>query len=132
MRGQLLLVLAACGALQPPPPLPRRALLRGAAGTLAVAPLAAAAVPVRRFGAGRQSPNAIADEQTMLVWTPRAEVGSRGADSEGYSGYAYPQRFVTYLARVLLNYDKGSAEWWAAQGASLCRLKRLVRIRTLL
>jgi len=110
-----LLCVVCRGALQPPP-VPRRTLLRGTAGALASIPFAAAAVPVRRFGAGRQSPNSVADEATKLVWTPRAEVVARFVD-EGYSGYAYPQRFVTYLARFLLNYDEGSAEWWAAQGA---------------
>ena len=52
------------------------------------------------------------------MWTPKAEVGARLVD-EGYSGYAYPTRFVTYLARFLLNYDEGSAEWWRTQGAAL-------------
>lgn len=123
MRGHLLLVLlllrAARGGRLQRPPVPRRSLLRGAAaGALSLAPLAAAAAPIRRFGAGRQSRNSVADEATKLVWTPKAEVGARVVD-EGYSGYAYPQRFVTYLARFLLNYDEGSAEWWAAQGTAL-------------
>ena len=69
-----LLCVVCRGALQPPP-VPRRTLLRGTAGALASIPFAAAAVPVRRFGAGRQSPNSVADEATKLVWTPRAEVG---------------------------------------------------------
>ena len=69
-------------------------------------------------GVGFGANEFLADAQTKLVWTPKAEVGNRIID-EGYSGYAYPQRFITYLARFLLNYDEGSAEWWAAQGAAL-------------
>ena len=123
MRGRFLLALCAwcCSALNSPN-LPRRAVLRGAAGALSLAPFAASAVPdvggVRRFGAGGQSRNSVADEQTKLVWTPRQEVGTRIID-EGYSGYAYPQRFVTYLARFLLRFDAASAGWWRSKLAAL-------------
>ena len=123
MRRQLLVLLicAARGALQPHVPrrtLPRRAVLHGTVGALSLAPFAASAAEIRRFGPGGQLRNSVADEQTKLVWTPKAEVGARFVD-EGYSGYAYPTRFVTYLARFLLNYDEGSAAWWEAQGAGL-------------
>ena len=111
----MLLALCAVNAA----PLPRRTLLKGTAGALSLTPTSASAVGVRRFGAGGQSINSVADEQTKLVWTPRAEVRSRVVDDDGYSGYAYPPQFVTYLARILLNYDEGSAQWWAAQGAAL-------------
>eukprot|EP00965_Chrysotila_dentata_P233130 6199400-Pleurochrysis_carterae.AAC.2 len=89
-------------------PSPRFGLSRRAFGGLSAAALAVAFMPETAIGVP------FSDEQKKLVWEPRSELPVRAS-----GGVEYPPRFVTYLARFLLNYDAGSRQWWSDQSSSL-------------
>ena len=83
-----------------PPTLSRRAFTAAAgASLLCLRPLESTA-----SGAVAGS-----DQQSRLVWEPRSEMPRRTGSTR------YRKAFVAYLARFLLNFDSGSAEWWADQ-----------------
>ena len=83
-----------------PPTLSRRAFTAAAgASLLCLRPLESTA-----SGAVAGS-----DQQSRLVWEPRSEMPRRAGSTR------YRKAFVAYLARFLLNFDSGSAEWWADQ-----------------
>lgn len=46
------------------------------------------------------------------MWEPRGELPARVNSS-------YKPAFITYLARFLLNFDSGSAQWWDTQARGL-------------
>ncbi|CAM9631969.1 unnamed protein product, partial [Ectocarpus sp. 4 AP-2014] len=52
----------------------------------------------------------------ILVWSPKSEIMKRAKSTGGRTATGtnetYPVRFVTYLARFLLNYDKASRQLW--------------------
>ncbi|CAN0081634.1 unnamed protein product [Ectocarpus sp. 6 AP-2014] len=52
----------------------------------------------------------------IVVWSPKSEIMKRAKSTGGRTATGtnetYPVRFVTYLARFLLNYDKASRQLW--------------------
>ncbi|KOO32382.1 hypothetical protein Ctob_002315 [Chrysochromulina tobinii] len=49
----------------------------------------------------------------VLEWEPRSSIPRLTEKT------SYQPRFITYLARFLLNFDRGSAAWWAEQSRQL-------------
>jgi len=80
--------------------LPRRQMLQAAA--LSTAGLLAAGVPTKSAAVPYE-----------LVWQPRSST------PVGSVRTSYAPTFITYLARFLLNYDRGSAGWWVDQARGL-------------
>ncbi|CAM9931186.1 unnamed protein product [Discosporangium mesarthrocarpum] len=81
--------------------------------------LKAAAFGLATIAAG--SASVAADEgegdlDDILVWSPKAEILKRAKIAGGgiapANNRTYPVRFVTYLARFLINYDQGSRRLW--------------------
>jgi solute carrier family 25 phosphate transporter 3 len=97
----------------PPEALHRRKVLAAvgaAAGFAAVTdPLSAAAQALSASTAAQQPQQPAAE----LVWQPRSANAPRSEKT------SYQPTFITYLARFLLNYDKGSANWYRDQGKGL-------------
>ena len=93
------------------PLLGRRAALEAglavlAAGAVPAAPAAAAAVAAESSEPSGYTPYS-------LVWEPKASLPPRTSVS------SYQPRFITYLARFLLNFDAGSAAWFSEKSRDL-------------
>ncbi|CAN0052729.1 unnamed protein product, partial [Hapterophycus canaliculatus] len=63
------------------------------------------------------------DLDEILVWSPKSEILKRAKSTGGRTASGtnetFPVRFVTYLARFLLNYDKASRELWDEMATSI-------------
>ncbi|CAM9782509.1 unnamed protein product, partial [Ectocarpus fasciculatus] len=59
----------------------------------------------------------------IVVWSPKSEILKRAKSTGGRTAAGtnetYPVRFVTYLARFLLNYDKASRQLWDRMATSI-------------
>ncbi|CAM9373029.1 unnamed protein product, partial [Laminaria digitata] len=85
----------------------------------AVSAFAAAGAAALVIGGGdlaNASTEAEEELEEILVWSPKSEILKRaqatgGRIAPGFNE-TYPVRFVTYLARFLLNYDKASRKLW--------------------
>uniref|UniRef100_A0A0G4H5A8 Uncharacterized protein n=1 Tax=Chromera velia CCMP2878 TaxID=1169474 RepID=A0A0G4H5A8_9ALVE len=52
-------------------------------------------------------------------WIGRGDIGKLSVSINNEVERTYPLAFVTFLARVLLNFDKASKRWWTEQKSSL-------------
>ncbi|CAM9199499.1 unnamed protein product [Phaeothamnion confervicola] len=79
--------------------------------------LAASAAVVAAGGGTAEAAGVEADGG--LVWTSKAEILGRARVAGGTAATGknatYPVRFITYLARILLNYDAASKQLWDKQ-----------------